>query len=166
MRFLTFFLLLNTSLLAQEGFWYKDLDHALAKPDSVFQLQLKRKGLNAFPSELSQCPNLQKLELSRNKIREFPDSLNHLMNLTYLDLSRNKIAVIPASIRQLVFLEYLDLWLNHVDSLSYHISELFHLNYLDIRGVSMSQDNYEEYKEMLKGVDVFMSEPCDCQISD
>ena len=103
MRFLALFLLLNTFLFAQEGVWYKDLDHALANPDSVFQLQLKRKGLNAFPSELSQFPNLKKLDLSKNKIGAFPDSLNHLINLTFLDLSSNKIASIPASISQLIF---------------------------------------------------------------
>ena len=67
MRFLALFLLLKTSLFAQEGVWYKDMDHALANPDSVFQLQLKRKGLNTFPSELSQFPNLQKLDLSNHK---------------------------------------------------------------------------------------------------
>ena len=96
MRFLALFLLFNVSLFAQEGVWFKDIDHALANPDSVFQLQLKRKGLNAFPSELSQFPNLQKLDLSKNKIGAFPDSLNYLINLTFLDLSRNNIANIPA----------------------------------------------------------------------
>ena len=163
MRFLTLFLLLNTSLFAQEGVWYKDLDHALANTDSVFQLQLKRKGLNSFPSELSQFPNLQKLDLSKNKIGAFPDSLNHLINLTFLDLSRNKIASIPASISQLIFLEHLDLWQNDVAALPYQISELPHLNYLDIRGVSMSNGDYEKYKEMMKGINFFMSAPCDCQ---
>ena len=163
MRFLALFLLFNTSLFAQEGVWYKDLDHALANPDSVFQLQLKRKGLNAFPSELSQFPNLQKLDLSKNKIGAFPDSLNHLINLTFLDLSRNKIASIPASISQLISLEYLDLWHNDVDVLPYQISELPNLNYLDIRGVSMSHGDYDKYKELMKGVDLYMSEPCDCQ---
>ena len=163
MRFLPLFLLLNTLFYAQEGVWYKDMEHALANPDSVFQLQLKRKGLNTFPSELSQFPNLQKLDLSKNKIGAFPDSLNHLINLTFLDLSRNKIASIPASISQLIFLEHLDLWHNNVDALPYQISELPHLNYLDIRGVSMSHDDYGKYKELMKGVDIFMSAPCDCQ---
>ena len=163
MRFLILFLLLNTFLFAQEGVWYKDMDHALANPDSVFQLQLKRKGLSAFPSEFSQFPNLHKLDLSKNKIVAFPDSLYDLINLTFLDLSRNKIAVIPASISQLIFLEHLDLWHNDVDALPYQILELSHLNYLDIRGVSMSHDNYGKYKEMMKGVDFYMSEPCDCQ---
>ena len=163
MRFLTFFLLLNTFLFAQEGVWYKDMDHALANPDSVFQLQLKRKGLNAFPSELSQFPNLQKLDLSKNKIGAFPDSLNHLINLTFLDLSMNKIACIPASISQLIFLEHMDLWHNDVDSLPDQILELPHLNYLDIRGVSITRSDYEKYKEMMKGVDFYLSEPCDCQ---
>ena len=163
MRFLALFLLLNASLYAQEGVWYKDIDHALANPDSVFQLQLKRKGLNAFPSELSQFPNLQKLDLSKNKIGAFPDSLNHLINLTFLDLSRNKIASIPVSISQLISLEHLDLWHNDVDRLPYEISELPNLNYLDIRGVSMSQGDYGKYKELMKGVDFYLSEPCDCQ---
>jgi len=163
MRFLTLFLLLNTFLFAQEGVWYKDMDHALANPDSVFQLQLKRKGLNAFPSELSQLSNLQKLDLSKNKIGAFPDSINHLINLTFLDLSRNKIASIPVSISQLIFLEHLDLWHNYVHALPNQILELPHLNYLDIRGVSMSHDDYGKYKEMMKGVDFYMSKPCDCQ---
>ena len=163
MRFLALFLLLNTFLFAQEGVWYKDMDHALANPDSVFQLQLKKKGLNAFPSELGQFPNLQKLDLSKNKIGAFPDSLNYLINLTFLDLSRNNIANIPASISQLIFLEHLDLWQNDVDALPYQISELPQLNYLDIRGVSMSHDDYWKYKEMMKGVNFYLSEPCNCQ---
>ena len=163
MRFLALFLLFNTSLFAQEGVWYKDLDHALANPDSVFQLQLKKKGLSAFPSELSQFPNLQKLDLSNNKIGAFPDSLNYLINLTFLDLSRNNIVNIPASISQLIFLEHLDLWQNDIDALPYQISELPQLNYLDIRGVSMSHDDYWKYKEMMKGVNFYLSEPCDCQ---
>ena len=163
MRFLALVLLLNISLFAQEGVWYKDMSHALANPDSVFQLQLKRKGLNTFPSELSQFPNLQKLDLSKNKIGAFPDSLNHLINLTFLDLSRNKIASIPASISQLIFLEHLNLWHNDVDTLPVQILELPHLNYLDIRGVSMSHGDYGKYKEMMKGVDFYLSAPCYCQ---
>ena len=163
MRFLALVILFNASLFAQEGVWYKDIDNALANPDSVFQLQLKRKGLNAFPSELSQFPNLQKLDLSKNKIGAFPDSLNHLINLTFLDLSRNKIASIPVSISQLISLEHLDLWHNDVDRLPYEISELPNLNYLDIRGVSMSHDDYVKYKELMKGVDFYLSAPCDCQ---
>ena len=90
MRFLTLVILFNASLFAQEGVWYKDIDHALANPDSVFQLQLKKKGLSAFPSELCQFPNLQKLDLSKNKIGAFPDSLNYLINLTFLDLSNSQ----------------------------------------------------------------------------
>ena len=163
MRFLALFLLLNTFLSAQEGIWYKDMDHALVNPDSVFQLQLKRKGFNAFPSELIQFPNLQKLDLSKNKIAAFPDSLNHLINLTFLDLSRNKISSIPASISELIFLEHLDLWQNDVDTLPHEISELPNLNYLDIRGVSMSHGDYTKYKELMKGFDFYMSAPCDCQ---
>ena len=83
--------------------------------------------------------------------------------LTFLDLSRNKITNIPASISKLIFLEHIDLWHNDVGALPDQISELPHLNYLDIRGVSISDSDYGKYKEMMKGVDFYMSEPCDCQ---
>ena len=80
-----------------------------------------------------------------------------------MDLSRNKIASIPTSISQLISLEHLDLWHNNVDVLPYQISELPNLNYLDIRGVSMSHGDYGKYKELMKGVDFYISAPCDCQ---
>ena len=80
-----------------------------------------------------------------------------------MDLSRNKIASIPASISKLISLEHLDLWNNDVAALPYQISELPHLNYLDIRGVSISHGDYRKYKELMKGIDFYLSEPCDCQ---
>ena len=164
-RFLVFFLLLNTSLLSQEGIWYKDMNHALANPDSVFQLQLKRKDFNAFPSELTKFPNLHKLDFSKNKIGAFPDSLSYIINLTFLDLSSNNFAIIPASISQLIFLEHMDLWNNYVNALPNQIFELSNLNYIDIKGVSMSNSDYKKYQEMMKGVDFYLSAPCDCQHS-
>ena len=119
MRFLALFLLINASLYAQEGVWYKDIDHALANPDSVFQLRLKGKGLNAFPSELNQFPNLQKLDLSKNKIFAFPDSLYDLINLTFLDLSNSQTQL--GSIIQVILLPQLVVKLKVLYLLNYLI---------------------------------------------
>ena len=163
MRLLFFLFLLGVKLHSQPGVWYKNLDVALEHPDLVFQLQLKRKGLDAFPADLNKLPNLQKLDLSRNKIRVFPDSLKDLAQLIFLDLSRNHINQIPNSINQLKMLEYLDLWNNDIDALPDQMSQLCRLTYLDIRGVSMSHDNYNNYLEMMSGVEFYMSPPCNCK---
>ena len=163
MRLLLLLLFICTPLFAQEGVWYKSLEEALVNPEHVYQLQLKRKRLTVFPVELRRFPNLQKLDLSKNKIKAFPDSLSDLSNLIFLDLSRNDIDEIPVHISQLTSLQQLDLWDNYINVLPEQIKELKSLNFLDIRGVALSYHKYISYKEMMKGVELFMSEPCDCQ---
>jgi len=128
-----------------------------------YQLQLKRKGFTSFPEVLSQFPNLVKLDLSKNKIQSFPDSLNYLSKLTFLDLSRNDILEIPKYISQLESIVHLDLWDNYINVLPKEMRQLKDLKHLDIRGVAMSYLKYNLYLEKMKSVDLFMSEPCDCQ---
>jgi Leucine-rich repeat (LRR) protein len=159
--FALFFFAFN--LCAQEGVWYKSLETALEHPSQVYQLQLKRKGFTNFPKELSQFPNLVKLDLSKNKIQSFPDSLSYLSKLTFLDLSRNGISKIPKHISQLESIVHLDLWDNYINVLPLEIGQLVNLKYLDIRGVAIFYQKYNLYLEMMKSVDFFMSEPCDCQ---
>jgi Leucine-rich repeat (LRR) protein len=163
MRVLCVLLFFAFNIHAQEGVWYKSLEEALVKPKQVYQLQLKRQGLRVFPKELEQFPNLSVLDLSKNKIQAFPNSLSHLSNLTFLDLSRNDVSEIPKHIYQLESLEYLDLWDNYINILPKEVRQLKNLKHLDIRGVAMSYQKYNSYLEMLKSVDLFMSEPCDCQ---
>jgi hypothetical protein len=159
--FALFFFAFN--LCAQEGVWYKSLETALEHPSQVYQLQLKRKGFKIFPDVLSQFPNLVRLDLSKNKIQSFPDSLSNLSKLTFLDLSRNGISKIPKHISQLESIVHLDLWDNYIDVLPKEVGQLMNLKHLDIRGVAMSYQQYNRYLEMMEGVDLFMSEPCDCQ---
>lgn len=163
MRLLNFLFFFGLSVYAQEGVWYKSLDKALENPSQVYQLQLKRKGLTSFPTELSLFPNLVKLDLSKNKIEAFPDSLSFLSKLTVLNLSRNDISIIPVHITQLEALEHLDLWDNYVDEIPESILGLKNLYYIDIRGVAVSYERYNEFIKMMEGVNLFMSEPCDCQ---
>ena len=162
MRLLFFFLVASFSIFAQEDFIYKSLDAALENPAQVYQLQLKRKGFTEFPKELKKFPNLKVLDLSKNKIKSFPDSLAHLSNLTTLHLSRNEIEFIPTSISLLESLEELDLWSNYIESLPEELADLKNLKLLDIRGFALPYTKYNAYLELMKGVDLFMSEPCDC----
>jgi Leucine-rich repeat (LRR) protein len=162
MRLGFFFLVSSFSVFAQEDFVYKSLDAALESPAQVYHLQLKRKGFTAFPKELKKFSNLKVLDLSKNKIKSFPDSLAYLSNLKTLNLSRNQIEFIPTSIRFLESLEELDLWDNYIESLPEELKELKSLNTLDIRGISLNYNKYNAYLELLNGVSLFMSEPCDC----
>ena len=162
MRFLLFFLVSSFSLFAQEDFVYKSLDTALDSPHLVYQLQLRRKGFTAFPKELNKFPNLKVLDLSKNKIKAFPDSLAFLSNLKTLHLSRNQIEFIPATIALMKSLEELDLWNNYIDELPEELTHLKNLRMLDIRGVALNYSKYNAYLEMMKGVELFISEPCDC----
>ena len=162
MRLLFFFLVASFSVFAQEDFVYKSLDAALENSDQVYQIELRRKGFTEFPKELQKFPNLKVLDLSKNKIKFFPDFLAHLSNLTTLYLSRNDIEIIPTSIRLLESLEELDLWDNNIESLPKELANLKNLKLLDIRGLALSFTKYNANLELMKGVDLFMSEPCDC----
>jgi len=162
MRFLFFFLVASFSVSAQEDFVYKSLDVALENAAQVYQIELKRKGFTEFPNELRLFPNLIKLDLSKNKIKSFPDSLAHLSNLTTLKLSRNKIEFIPSNITLLESLEELDLWDNYIEELPEQLADLKNLKSLDIRGLALSYTKYNAYIKLMDGVDLFMSEPCDC----
>ena len=162
MRLIFIFLVSSFSGLAQENFVYKSLGAALENPAQVYQIELKRKGLTAFPKELKQFPNLIMLDLSKNKIKAFPDSLVFLSNLKTLNLSRNQIEFIPANISLLESLEELDLWDNYIESLPEELADLKNLKLLDIRGVALNYKKYNTYLELFIGVSLFMSEPCDC----
>ena len=162
MRLLFFFLVFSSSVFAQEDFVYKSLDVALENPTQVYQIELKRKGFTEFPKELRLFPNLIKLDLSKNKIKFFPDSLAYLSNLATLHLSRNQIEFIPTSISLLESLEELDLWDNYIEELPKELAGLKNLKLLDIRGLALSYTKYNAYIKLLDGVDLFMSEPCDC----
>lgn len=157
------FLVVPTLVVAQQEVWYESIEEALTRPEAVYNLKLKRKGLKKFPAELCRFPNLEKLDLSKNRIKVFPDSLMHLSTLVYLNLSRNEISEIPVHITELKALEHLDLWDNYIVDLPKEVIGLKKLNYLDIRGVALTEKKYAEYSVLMNTVELHMSEPCNCQ---
>ena len=163
MKMLLLFLTLSFVLIAQEDHVYKDLSSALKNPQQVYHLKLRRKSLTQFPQELSSFPNLKVLDLSKNKITTIPDSLAFLSTLIKLNLSKNQIEFIPENINELTDLEELDLWDNFIEVLPRSLENLKSLNIIDIRGVALSYTKHTNYASMLKGVNVLMSPPCNCQ---
>tara|TARA_B110001469_G_scaffold125460_1_gene140928 strand:+ start:1839 stop:2336 length:498 start_codon:yes stop_codon:yes gene_type:complete len=163
MKLLLLLLLLPLGTFAQENVIYKDLKTALINPELVYHLELKRKSLHEFPKQLFLFSNLKTLDLSKNKINFIPDSLAFLSGLHILNLSRNNIELIPNTIDQLESLQQLDLWDNYIEVLPIALKRLPKLKQVDIRGVALSYSKHVAYRELLKGVDLLMSDPCDCE---
>lgn len=96
---------------------YKSLEQAMQYPDSVFSLDLSRKGIKTIPAEVYQLKNLVEFNVSRNKLKEIPVEIGQLRNLKIFKASNNKIVSIPAEIGNLTQLQVLELNRNLIVSL-------------------------------------------------
>jgi Leucine-rich repeat (LRR) protein len=150
-------------LSAQVDYTYKSLDDAKVRPDLVYRLKLKNKGLTSFPKVLCSFPNLTELDLSRNKITDFPSFISCMTQLKILRLSKNRLENITDEILKLEKLEYLDLWDNDISELPLDIFKMTNLTHIDIRGVALRSSLYETYLLLAGNKQLFMSEPCQCQ---
>lgn len=119
---------------AMKGKVYTNLKLAMAEPDSVHILRLRRKKLDAFPTEVFQFKNLQELDLGNNRITEIPANIGELEKLEILNLERNKIKVVGKEIGRLRRLRYLDLGMNQIEALPHEIGKLINLEFLQIWG--------------------------------
>ena len=96
---------------------YNSLKEALKNKEDVTSLDLSAQGLNTFPFEIYEFPNLKELDLSNNKIRIISNSrifgrdrrYNTTFRLSSLDLSNNRICKIDWYILRCMGLESLNL---------------------------------------------------------
>ena len=165
---------------------YTSLEQALAYPDSVYILSLKGKKLTEWPAEISSFKNLLVLDLSKNKLSEIPSGIEKWVNLIELDLSNNKlkqlpqeisgmkslrklslnrntISELPESIGDMTSLEILELWDNEISELPSSIRNLKHLKILEMRGILFSEEQQQEFRELLPETRVMMSPSCNCK---
>jgi len=90
----------------------------LAKCEESTELNLSRRTLNKFPSELASLQLLARLDLSYNSITEVPQSFKYLVLLEELYLNNNKLHEIPAVLFQTARqLKVLDLSTNYIATL-------------------------------------------------
>jgi Leucine-rich repeat (LRR) protein len=165
---------------------FDDLELALATPDSVEVLVLKRQRIATWPDELCRFPNLKVLDLSHNRITELPDDLTCLAGLEKLVLTGNRIDTLPASIGQLKSLRYLgagnneifhiaeeigdlaqlvqlDLWSNNLYYLPNSVMNLSALKEIDLRGIQMGEHYQAAIKAIVpEGVNLRISMHCNC----
>lgn len=167
------------------GTLYTSLKQAMASPDSVTRLKLKRKGLTEIPPEVFNFSNLQELDLGSNKIQNLPSNLGelknlkilrlnrnkinevgkeigNLSNLIYLDLGHNQIQALPFEIGNLKNLEFLQIWGNEVTMLPESINELTALKWLDMRAILLTESERENLLEQLPQTEVLISPGCNC----
>ena len=111
---------------------YTSFEEALANPEQVYQLTIRKKGLNKIPPEIGKLINLHTLILEKNFIAEVPKEIGLLTKLKVLDLDQNQIKSLPEEIGNLVLLNELDLDKNLLRQLPSSIGKLTRLTHLDI----------------------------------
>ena len=137
-------------------FIYTNLEDALKNPEKVFNLDLSKKKLEEFPTDILKFTNLRKLKLSKNKIKAVPEEIKQLQNLVELDLSNNKLTEFGAGICQIITLERLILNQNYIESIPAEIKNLKNLVYLDMwdNELWFFPDELNELAETLKEFDL------------
>lgn len=164
---------------------YTSIKQAMASPDSVIRLKLRRKGLTEIPPEVFNFPNLQELDLGSNKIQNLPANIGelknlkilrlnrnkinavgkeigNLSNLIYLDLGRNQIQALPFEIGKLKKLEFLQIWGNEITMLPESINDLTSLKWLDMRAILLTDSERDDLLEQLPHTEVLISPGCNC----
>lgn len=171
--------------LAQRNKIYYSLEAAIAAgPDSVYQLDLSKQKLTAFPEEILQFTKLRSLNLEKNKITElppnfkfpelrvlnlnknkftsFPASLCQTPSLRELRIGKNDISEIPECIGGIKNLITLDLWFNPIEILPESLTQLRNLRSLDLRNINFTNDFQKKWSEKLTWVKIEFDLGCDC----
>lgn len=177
--------LLDSVSLAHE-YEYKSLKEALAKPDSVHKLSLKRQKLTAIPPEVFAFPYLQELNLANNKIKILTPEIAKLKNLSYLNISKNLLETLPKEIGELTKLQtliasqnedlssfppemskmenltYLDIWGTSISEFPDQMGKMTNLKWIDLRTINLSKDEKKAIEELFPQAKIYTSEGCNC----
>jgi len=172
----------------QEKGSFNSLEEALsADPSAVYKLNLNKKKLKEFPTEVFRFVNLQQLDLSNNKLTSLPENISELKNLSYLNISKNKLTSLPQSLGALRNLNSFKMSQNKIPELPSSFFKLtkleiidFYSNplsfdpnqikamegkikYIDVRNTSLSKENCMLLKELLPSAVIKFDKGCDCQ---
>jgi len=173
-------------LLAQDYVKYTSLEDALADPESVEYLKLRRNGYDEWPAELASFPNLKVLDLAHNKLKAIPYGLSYAEKLEELILTGNEldslqssiaqftglrkllvgnnyIYHVSAQIEQLEQLEFFEIWSNETHYLPKEVGNLQALKEVDMRGIQISERHQDNIRSLFdESVTVKLSLSCNC----
>ncbi|MCH8556129.1 MAG: leucine-rich repeat domain-containing protein [Schleiferiaceae bacterium] len=165
---------------------FSSLEKALADPQSVKELRLKRKKLKSLPSEIDQFQHLKVLDVRKNQLTELPETLVNCAqlevlllgknkftkipnvvfdcnNLQRLSLSSNKISHFPSEIQNLQQLAYLDFFDTYIEHLPIEaLQKMPNLKELDLRRTFVFTPEAKAYNEVLPQLKIQSNPGCDC----
>lgn len=164
---------------------FTSIDEAMKHPDRVLKLELKRKKLTEFPSEIFKFRNLQYLDLSKNNIKEIPVEISLLKDLQYFSISKNKVESLPPEIGELSNLYFLnvnqndlvalppqlgkleklkklDLWSNNIETFPEEIKDMKSLKVLDLRVILIPDAEQSRIQDLLPNTKIYFSPYCRC----
>jgi Leucine-rich repeat (LRR) protein len=164
---------------------FTSIEEAIKHPELVIKLELRKKRLKKFPSEIFKFTNLQYLDISKNSIREIPSEIGELKNLQffavsrngleelptqigsltnlfYLELNNNDLTSLPTEIGKLEKLKTLDLWSNDIDKFPTEIRNLKNLQLLDLRVIMIPDAEQARVQSLLPHTKIFFSPYCKC----
>jgi Leucine-rich repeat (LRR) protein len=138
--------------IPKEIFTFKDLEY----------LDLSKNKLDSIPKDIVKLKKLRVLILSRNNLKEISKEIYKLTNLKILNISSNDITVLPKGISSLFQLEELNIWNTSINNLPNDIEKIKPLKVVDMRGILLNYETQEDLFELLPGVKLYMSPPCNC----
>lgn len=122
-------LALSINCLGQK---FKSLEKALANPEKVIHLELRKDKLTSIPISIQQFQNLEILDLGKNKLDSIPAFILGLKSLKELNISNNQFTSIPRILSKMEKLKTLKIASNPVFKVPNYITEFATLKYLDL----------------------------------
>lgn len=108
-----------------------NLVNALKKPESITELYIHNRNLEAIPDSVRQLKHLKVLGLRQNKLATLPVWLNDLKYLEKLDLSSNRFHTFPKSIFLVEKIKSLNFGNNFIQRIPEKINTLKKLESID-----------------------------------
>ena len=122
----------------------------------------KREKLQQLPSGLMDRADWTEVDLRANRLSRFPVELAGFDSLRLLRLGGNPLDW-PDTLSGFERLEYLDLWDTDVDAVPVQIQGFKALKRLDLRNTYLDEKNREALEALFPGVEIMLSERCDCR---
>ncbi|UJR36924.1 hypothetical protein I4U23_029636 [Adineta vaga] len=121
-------------------------------------LDLSKKNLTQFPTQLLEFPSLQYLYLEGNQLKQLPNDLFvRLCNLKWLDLRHNKLTSIPhEGLGAHSSLQYLLLSGNFLRTLPHELGKVKTLSALNLDGNPLNHPPNEVIKQGIKAIQQYL----------
>lgn len=145
---------------------WKTVDYRLRRFRGLRELVLDHNKLDSLPEWFAELASLERLSAKSNRFATFPSALLGMPHLKELNLADNRIDGIPEDIDEMESVRRLTLWSNLIGHFPASLGNLKQLEELDLLHNEMSVEEQDWVLDLLPGVNVHLSEPCQCRFED